>query len=78
MVPTVKSEENDLPCQVMPRITHDVAKGLNPMNKEFWLNIQYPRRAKIVTQSPAVDTNALIGNIGGYIGLFLGMLASFY
>ena len=77
MVPTVKSEENDLPCQVMPRITHDVAKGRNPMNKEFWLNIQYPRRAKIVTQSPAVDANALIGNIGGYIGLFLGMFASF-
>ena len=38
------------------------------------LTIQYPQKAKIITQSRAVDGNALIGNIGGYIGLFLGTI----
>ena len=29
---------------------------------------------KLITQQQAIDGHALIGNIGGYIGLFLGML----
>ena len=33
-----------------------------------------PQLAKIITKSRAVDVHALIGNIGGYIGLFLGIL----
>ena len=32
---------------------------------------------KIITQSQAVDVHALIGYIGGYIGLFLGIEMSF-
>ena len=36
------------------------------------LHIQYPDQMKIITQAPSVDLHALIGNIGGYIGLFLG------
>ena len=34
--------------------------------------INYPDDIKIITQSKEVDGHALIGNIGGYIGLFLG------
>lgn len=32
----------------------------------------YPNKLKIITQSQAVDFQALIGYVGGYIGLFLG------
>ena len=42
------------------------------------VSVQYPEQAKIITQSRAVDFNALIGNIGGYIGLFLGMILDFF
>ena len=34
--------------------------------------IRHPRYAKIIVQSKDVDIHALIGNIGGYVGLFLG------
>ena len=36
------------------------------------LIITYPKTTRIVTQLRSVDLHALIGNIGGYIGLFLG------
>ena len=37
------------------------------------LGIMFPRNIKIITLSKEVDIHTLIGNIGGYIGLFLGM-----
>ena len=40
---------------------------------EFKLIISYPEEIKIITQSKEIDVHALIGNIGSYIGLFLGM-----
>ena len=33
---------------------------------------KYPERIKVIQQIKSVDFHALIGNIGGYIGLFLG------
>ena len=35
--------------------------------------MNYPRYVKIIIQSKDVDIHALIGNIGGYVGLFLGI-----
>ena len=77
MVPTVKSNRDDQPCQVMPRITTDVFNGRLHMEKEIEIVIGFPPEAKVITQSRAVDVGALIGNIGDYIGLFLGMLYLF-
>ena len=39
----------------------------------FQLNVEYPDYARVIVQSKDVDIHALIGNIGGYVGLFLGM-----
>ena len=36
------------------------------------LVISYPEKIKVITQLKSVDAHTLIGNIGGYIGLFLG------
>ena len=36
------------------------------------ISISYPTFTRIITQSKEVDIHALIGNIGGYIGLILG------
>ena len=42
-------------------------------SRYYWtLNVQYPEEVKIVTQSKEIDEHALVGNIGGYFGLFLG------
>ena len=34
--------------------------------------IMYPDKIKIISQVKSIDAHSLIGNIGGYIGLFLG------
>lgn len=36
------------------------------------LTISFPDEVRIITQSKDVDIHLLIGNIGGYLGLFLG------
>ena len=58
----------------MPRIDFELTEDLTNFKGHFTLTIGYPRQVKIITQSRAVDVNALVGNIGGYIGLFLGIL----
>ena len=39
---------------------------------DWYMDIFYPEEVRLVKQSKEVDVHALIGNIGGYIGLFLG------
>ena len=36
------------------------------------VNFGFPENMKLIKQQKAIDAHALIGNIGGYIGLFLG------
>ena len=44
-------------------------------NFTMWgLGIAYPEEVKIIEQSKDVDVHSLIGNIGGYLGLFLGTI----
>ncbi len=42
------------------------------MRPNLHLCIKYPEEIKIITQTKEVDVHSLIGNIGGYIVLFLG------
>ena len=72
------------PCKEVPFIEfkHHIAQldheafdyQLRPKHEAFdyQLHLIYPSKARVITQSQAVDVHALIGNIGGYIGLFLG------
>ena len=44
---------------------------------DYWdLFIVYPEEVRLITQSKEVDVHTLIGNIGGYIGLFLGIIGT--
>ena len=63
------------PCQEMSNIEIQyIDRGINlTANATFSMVIEYPTELKLITQAPSVDLHALIGNIGGYIGLFLGM-----
>ena len=63
------------PCQEMSHLSFKYNNRMKPIDQLEWypLHISYPENIKLVTQSQAIDAHALIGNIGGYIGLFLGM-----
>ena len=69
-----RNERDYLPCQQMPRIDFAITntKYTTTRKADMLITVGYPKQAKIITQSRAVDINTLIGNIGGYIGLFLG------
>ena len=70
------------PCQEMPTITYKHLFHYNPIpeneTKKFRFFLQYPRRGKVITQSRAIDGQSLIGSIGGYIGLLLGMQLRYF
>ena len=69
-------EEMDIkaPCQRISKIrsTRRSGKKNHRKHDEWSLSISYPKEFKIITQSKEVDIHALIGNIGGYLGLFMG------
>ena len=61
-------------CTRLSKISSKI-KSTNRGNKDaddWYLTVLYPEEVKLITQSKEVDVHALIGNIGGYIGLFLG------
>ena len=58
------------PCERFSKVDRIVDSGYS--SKVWKLHIVYPEDMKIITQSKEVDGHALIGNIGGYVGLFLG------
>lgn len=57
-------------CHRISRLNYFIQSP--PANKKWSIVILYPEEIKIITQSKEVDVHSLIGNIGGYIGLFLG------
>ena len=64
----------NVPCQEMSNIVYDYQKVVyNTTNAGFNFRVIYPEKMKIISQARSVDFHTLIGNIGGYIGLFLGM-----
>ena len=68
------------PCQEMPTI--DYTRQTTPVRtqniKTYNLWVSYPFKGKIITQQREVDAQTLVGNIGGYIGLFLGKLSLYF
>ena len=61
------------PCKEMSSIVVKADKFTSSFNNEsLQLMFKHPLKAKVIKQIKSVDLHALIGNIGGYIGLFLG------
>ena len=63
----------EIPCQEMPNIEFEHSTLKTTSHNAYHLLIAYPEKGKIITQLQEVDAHSLIGNIGGYIGLFLGI-----
>ena len=83
-----KSKQHTTPCLILASITYKTnvlskttfnsssyktSSSLNLKDKVA-LMVSYPDKMKVITQSQAVDFQALIGYIGGYIGLILGII----
>lgn len=73
----VKSNYYHVPCKGISKIDVDHSENDHNITGEngellFSFLVGFPRQLKLITQSKAVDINSFIGNIGGYIGLFLG------
>ena len=69
-------KKHHLPCQSITGLSFqtDRSDSLKYLleNNTIKLQVEYPVNIKIITQCQAVDFQALVGYIGGYIGLFLG------
>ena len=70
-------------CQRISKINHKLEnrKSLSVESQSasetyglYGLIIYYPDEVRIITQSKDIDIHSLIGNVGGYLGLFLGKL----
>ena len=70
------------PCQSISRLDSTYSRYPKEDGQSFtttytqttWysLIINYPDKMKVITQVQAVDFQALVGYVGGYVGLFLG------
>ena len=58
-------------CQRISKLDYQAIQMRSSM-KTLQFDIRYPEEVKLITQSKEIDGHTLIGNIGGYIGLFLG------
>ena len=59
-------------CQRISKSKVDINFHVRKLASKLYFQIVYPDEIKIITQSKDVDVHSLIGNIGGYLGLFLG------
>ena len=59
-------------CQRISKMRIDFKEEKGFCNQSISVRISYPNEVKIITQSKDVDIHSLIGNIVGYLGLFLG------
>ena len=76
----VKGKYCPPPCQEMSDIAY-ISTDVKELTANQWnfatsrrIILYYPNKIKLITQSQSIDIQALIGNIGGYIGLFLGKI----
>ena len=68
----VRSKYYPASCQRLSKISYEKTDKYDDKESNWALAILYPDYIRIITQSKEVDIHALVGNIGGYIGLFLG------
>ena len=76
---SVRSKYYPKACTRPSKISFHQQAGAHSKDEDtnHWdLFIIYPEEVRLITQSKEVDVHTLIGNIGGYIGLFLGIVVS--
>ena len=76
---TNQIQDYPIPCQTVENIQYDLHEDFDEsIGNEWWaLALNMPDRFKEIRQSKAIDIQSLVGNAGGYIGLFLGTIRSY-
>ena len=66
------------PCETASNIgytfTTIATKTLSIEPSSLMIGLGYPKKIKIISQSRLIDEQALVGYIGGYVGLILGTI----
>ena len=62
-------------CQRISKIKTNIEK-VQFLADQAMYEIDFPYEVKVITQSKDIDIHSLIGNIGGYLGLFLGRICN--
>ena len=68
-------EKVKIPCEELASIVFtadQITFAGVPYSDSLKFIYRFPEKIKVIRQIKSVDLHALIGNIGGYIGLFLG------
>ena len=61
------------PCESMSSLRHEMqVLDPKPNQTQSQISLMIPKKARVIRQSKAIDTNSLIGYVGGYIGVLLG------
>lgn len=70
----IQSQEYETDCLIISKKVLQPIKlsKLNAPESAAVFGIFFPKTIRIITLSKEIDIHALIGNIGGYLGLFLG------
>ena len=75
-VTVVKGKNYPVPCKTISKISFEVTEHqYNETGEQqdlFSIWVDFPDQIKTITQSQEVDMQVFIGNIGGYVVLFLG------
>ena len=65
-------DEKIHPCDSMSNIRHEMEELFLPFKKVSAIVLAIPKKVRVIQQSKAIDTNSLIGYVGGYVGVLLG------
>ena len=62
------------PCETITHVSekYEEIKGFYQSGEQFAVQVIFPNRLRVIRQSKEITFHSLVGNSGGYIGLFLG------
>ena len=71
----IRSPEHEMDCLIISKKMLQRVKisNYNTPESTVVFGIFFPKIIRMITLSKEIDIHALIGNIGGYLGLFLGI-----
>lgn len=65
-----KTRKETRPCQRISYLHY--VNAIAPFDPVWRIDVRYPEDVKLISLTKQIDGHALIGNIGGYVGLLLG------
>ena len=71
----IRKKYLSIACERISKLYYFKVKSYHGKGNSTWVfSMIYPEHIRVITQAKEVDVHSLIGNIGGYVGFFLGYL----